>query len=250
MTDPTSGDGWSPPGGPPPPPGGTPPPQYPAPQYQAPQYPPNPAGPPPSVPWTPPPGTVPPPGAASPNAGAPTTNGFAVAALVLGIIGCFLVTGVLAVVFGIIGRKQIVASEGRQKGRGLATAGLVLGALWILLFAVTFTLDVTGNLDPDVPTRADFVAVVSTEMHRDNSDLDDLTPQESGAMERSIDLFGSCLYDVYLEEPEYLVAVYEDPSAADHFLPGVSQSDVDEIQENAEVCVSEHRDRVQSILSR
>jgi hypothetical protein len=77
----------------------------------------------------------------------PTTNGFAVASLVLGIVGlalCLVVVGpILALVFGYKARREIDESNGLQTGRGLATAGIVLGwigvglaALWIVLIAI------------------------------------------------------------------------------------------------------------------
>jgi hypothetical protein len=63
-----------------------------------------------------------------------------VASLVLGIVGPVLcVAWILALVFGYLGRSQIAASGGRQTGRGLATAGIVLGWVWgalILLYVV------------------------------------------------------------------------------------------------------------------
>jgi len=67
-----------------------------------------------------------------PLAGA-STNGFAVASLVLGILGIVAcgVPAVLALVFGYKARKQIAASGGGQSGRGMATAGIVLGWIWL-----------------------------------------------------------------------------------------------------------------------
>jgi hypothetical protein len=62
-----------------------------------------------------------------------------VAALVLGIVGIFLsilfVPSVLAMIFGFVGNGQIQRSGGAQKGRGMAIAGIVLGAVGIV-FAV------------------------------------------------------------------------------------------------------------------
>jgi Domain of unknown function (DUF4190) len=94
---------------------------------------------PPPVPLPPPPGTFAP---APPAGPAPTQgNGFAIAALVLGILGFVfpLICGIPAIVFGVIGRTR--AKEGGPNG-GLALAGLILGivstAFWILLFALTF----------------------------------------------------------------------------------------------------------------
>ncbi len=80
-----------------------------------------------------------------------STPGEAVAALVLGIaglaLGCFgipILCSILAIVFGIKARNMIDAGGGLLGGRGMATAGLVMGiigmglntALFILIFAV------------------------------------------------------------------------------------------------------------------
>jgi uncharacterized protein DUF4190 len=61
----------------------------------------------------------------------PKTNGLAVASMVLGILGAYLITAILALVFGYKAKRQIDASEGRQGGRGMAIAGIVLG--WVML---------------------------------------------------------------------------------------------------------------------
>ncbi|MEU2253357.1 DUF4190 domain-containing protein [Nocardia xishanensis] len=54
------------------------------------------------------------------------TNGFAIATLVLGLIGvCFL-----AIPFGIVALVQIKST--RQQGKGLAIAGLAASAVWLL----------------------------------------------------------------------------------------------------------------------
>ena len=58
----------------------------------------------------------------------PPTNGFAIAALICGIVGMG-VGSVLALVFGYVAKRQIDESNGMQGGRGLAVAGIVLG--WI-----------------------------------------------------------------------------------------------------------------------
>ena len=67
-----------------------------------------------------------------------STNGFAIAAMVLGILG-FVVCGVgaiLALVFGYKARREIDASGGTQNGRGKAIAGIVLGWVWVGLIVV------------------------------------------------------------------------------------------------------------------
>jgi hypothetical protein len=57
------------------------------------------------------------------------TNGFAIAALVLGILGF---CSPLAIIFGAIATGRIKRAAGREKGRGLAIAGIVLGSLWLV----------------------------------------------------------------------------------------------------------------------
>ena len=66
-----------------------------------------------------------------------SSNGFAVAGLVLGIIGLmpctFGVPPILALVFGIIGYNQISKAGGERGGKGMAIAGIVLGIIGGLL---------------------------------------------------------------------------------------------------------------------
>lgn len=111
-----------------PPPAETPQP-YTPPQYGAPQYP-NPAQPPYGQPYGSP---------YAPGAGQ-QKNGMGVAALVLGILailtGWFLlgvVPGILAIVFGVIGRGR--AKRGEANNGGLALAGLICGIVGIVIAA-------------------------------------------------------------------------------------------------------------------
>src|ERR1019366_1416763 len=89
-----------------------------------------------------PPGVYPPPppyGAPDPYAQAPTGNGYAVTALVLGLISLILswfpgvdwVLAALAIIFGAVG----ISTAGRRggAGRGMAIAGLVLGVVAAVL---------------------------------------------------------------------------------------------------------------------
>ena len=65
-----------------------------------------------------------------------TVNGFAVASLVLGLCcWCAFVPGILAVIFGNLALGRIASSEGREKGRGMAIAGIVLGWVSIAVLA-------------------------------------------------------------------------------------------------------------------
>ena len=127
---------------------------------------------PPSTPWGPPVGN-PSPYAAGPGSTAPppygapptglsqqppysggygptrTTNGLAVASLVLGIVGGILcgVGSILAIVFGFIARGQIRTSQGRQSGDGMATAGIILGFISIALVVLLFVISAASNND-------------------------------------------------------------------------------------------------------
>lgn len=76
--------------------------------------------------------------AAPPAMGAARTNSLAVASLILGFVSLFPLFGILAVVLGHVARSQIRKSAGRQKGAGMALAGLILGyaSLAFTLFVV------------------------------------------------------------------------------------------------------------------
>lgn len=58
-----------------------------------------------------------------------TTNGFAIASLVLGIVWAMGVGSILALVFGYMAKSQIDQSADEETGRGMAIAGIVLG--WV-----------------------------------------------------------------------------------------------------------------------
>ena len=74
--------------------------------------------------------------------GKASTNSLAVASLLLGIFSLFPPFGILAVIFGHVARSQIRKSAGRQKGAGMALAGLILAylALGFVLFVIFIVL--------------------------------------------------------------------------------------------------------------
>jgi hypothetical protein len=88
-------------------------------------------------------------------------NGMGIAAMVLGIISCTLfclygvvslVTGVLAVVFGIKGRKR--AEAGVATNHGQAQAGLIMGIIGIILgiaVIVLIAVGITAAINSDEP---------------------------------------------------------------------------------------------------
>jgi hypothetical protein len=104
--------------------------------------------------WYPPhqyPGYWAPPPPAGGAAGAPylafqqyppvSTNGLAIASLVLSIFWLGGLASVLAIIFGIVARRQIRSSGGRQGGDGVAVAGLVIGIVGLV--AVVLFLGLT-----------------------------------------------------------------------------------------------------------
>jgi hypothetical protein len=78
-------------------------------------------------------------------------SGKAIAAMVLGIVGvvmCFtVIPSILALVFGLIAGSQIKRSEGRLTGKGMATTGIVLGIVGLLLGIGFYALAATGSFD-------------------------------------------------------------------------------------------------------
>jgi hypothetical protein len=65
------------------------------------------------------------------------TNTWAVASLVLGIVGipsaCFFVPPILAIIFGAIAMRTTNQATGQTAGQGLAIAGLILGTIGVVL---------------------------------------------------------------------------------------------------------------------
>lgn len=123
--------------------------------------------------------SAPPPGA-YPQAYPPApqrTDGFAIAALVFGIIGWAL----FSVIFGVVSLRRI-RRTGRQ-GRGLAIAGIVLGILWIVGTIIVVS------------------AVLAVRTTRDDSGR---VTEEGKSLVNNIQV-GDCLKDVPPEGPQVLV---------------------------------------------
>ena len=84
----------------------------------------------------PPPPTAPPGsfGGFPPPGGGPRTNGPAIASLILGLLGCIPLLGsLLAIVLGFVGIRK--ARDPQVGGKGLAIAGIILGVLWLGIYA-------------------------------------------------------------------------------------------------------------------
>lgn len=82
------------------------------------------------------------------------TNGKATWSLVLGLVsvlcGCSLLAGIPAIILGNMARKEIDAGQGT--GRGMATAGLVLGIIGVILSVLWIILALTGSIDFEAST--------------------------------------------------------------------------------------------------
>ncbi|MBN2168896.1 MAG: DUF4190 domain-containing protein [Actinobacteria bacterium] len=107
----------------------------------------------PGVPSPPPPHYV-------PGAGK-KTSGLSVASLIMGIGGfiCFpVIMPILAIIFGILSKREIKRSGGRTEGSGMANAGLALGivalAIPVILAAVLIPLGITNISETRVITRS------------------------------------------------------------------------------------------------
>lgn len=89
----------------------------------------------------------------------PTTNGKATIALIVGITSlvlsfcCVGIIGIVAVVLGAKARNEISSSGGRQTGDGMALAGIITGAVAVLislaLVVLIGILIATGNSEFD-----------------------------------------------------------------------------------------------------
>jgi Domain of unknown function (DUF4190) len=103
-------------------------------------------------PYGQPPGYPPGPGAPGGH-GQPKKSPLAVTALVTGVIGaipcCWSlpIFAVVALVTGVLGRKQIDESQGQLTGRGMATAGVILGIVVLVIAVVYWILYAAGVFD-------------------------------------------------------------------------------------------------------
>jgi len=80
------------------------------------------------------------------------TNGMAIASLVLGIVWLYGVGSILALVFGFMAKGQIDRSGGRETGRGMAVAGIVLGWVGVAgLILVLILAAVAASSSPPAP---------------------------------------------------------------------------------------------------
>ena len=78
------------------------------------------------------------------------TNQSARLSMWLGIVSVFggvIITSIPAIVFGHLALRQIRASKGKQHGKGMASAGLILGYIITIAFLILIVLIVYGAWD-------------------------------------------------------------------------------------------------------
>ena len=81
----------------------------------------------------------------SPTGRRQSTNGLAIASMVLGIVWIYWIGSILALVFGYIARRQIAESNGRESGDGMATAGIVLGWIGVGVLTVLIVIAIIAR---------------------------------------------------------------------------------------------------------
>lgn len=88
---------------------------------------------------------APPPGSPLPGYGPPqSTNGLAIASMVLGILWIYWIGSILALIFGYIAKNQI--KQRNEAGGGMATAGIVLGWVGIGFLVILVVIGVVVAL--------------------------------------------------------------------------------------------------------
>jgi len=72
-----------------------------------------------------------------------TTNGLAIASLVLGVLWLVWLGSLLGLILGLVALKQI--KNRNQGGRGIAIAGIVLSVLWLVGFVVAIIVGASNS---------------------------------------------------------------------------------------------------------
>jgi Domain of unknown function (DUF4190) len=148
----------------------------------------------------------------------PKLNKMAVASLICGFLGLMIPFGIAAVVFGHVSRGQIAKSGGREKGTGIAFAGLILGYGQLAFFALILVVALTGMEDlrrhfdaADPNTRA---ALLERLAHGDPNSV---TPAKSARhQEAAIE----ALHFIRAKETEYIAGHPQEGYACEMYKVG------------------------------
>ena len=85
----------------------------------------------------------------TPAPATPPTSGMAIGSLIASIAGFIIVPilgGIVGLILGYVAKKQIRESEGTLAGAGLATAGIIMGWIQVVLFALPICVIVVLTL--------------------------------------------------------------------------------------------------------
>jgi hypothetical protein len=144
-------------------------------------------------------------------------NKMAVASLVSGFLALLPPFGLAAVVFGHVSRSQIAESGGREKGTGIAFAGLILGYGQLAIFALLFLgflgllQDIRAQLAKDPNTRA---ALLQRLVHGDPYTV---SPAKSARQQETAI---QALHLIRVKETEYLAAHPDEGYACEMYKVG------------------------------
>jgi hypothetical protein len=133
----------------------------------------------------------------------PKLNKMAVASLISGFVALLPPFGLAAVVFGHVSRSQIAKSGGREKGTGIAFAGLILGYGQLVIFALLFfgflglVQDIRLQLAKHPDTREALLERIA------HGDPDRVTPAKSA---RHQETAIQALHLIRAKETEYFAA--------------------------------------------
>lgn len=130
-------------------------------------------------------------------------NKTAVASLVSGFLALLPPFGMAAVVLGHLSRSQIAKSAGREKGTGIAFAGLILGYAQLAIFAILLTglLGFVGDVRKDLAKHPDTrLALLDRIAHGDPYHV---TPERTARQEQTAI---QALRLIQAKEAEYLAA--------------------------------------------
>jgi hypothetical protein len=141
----------------------------------------------------------------------------AVASLVAGLLALLPPFGLAAVVFGHLSRSQIAKSAGREKGTGIAFAGLILGYGQLAIFGLLFlgflglVQDIRAHLAKDPNTRAALLERIA------HGDPDSVTPAKSA---RHREAAIEALHLIRAKETEYIAQHADEGYACEMYKVG------------------------------
>jgi hypothetical protein len=140
-----------------------------------------------------------------PGVAAKRTSGWSIASLVFGILSWLCIpflAAILAIIFGVLGRKDVKRGEGRVTGSGMATAGLVLGIVnmaILVIFAAIYVPWALVNMG-ELRTETRTVNLEGADTVVAEFDIHDGSLEMSGGTNRLME--GEFTYNVDSWEPD------------------------------------------------